>query len=415
VCDERDEWNVISSSKLADVVGFSFTSGPCITCDGCNKERLSPNDRHKCAICPDYDLCTSCFNKRSTIHSHHDSWRQFGTQDGQHFQMPAAEVPIGVPPPAEAEEPPAEVVTFDSLRERAYQLGIDEKAVDGAINIDDMDERKAALSKLIAAQEAEKEQHQHPEVPEKEQHQHAEVPPGVLECVLYGQPELASCALARLLNHSDEAVRAAAHQAIIATVSEAPVPTPSEEDMQDGLEAQTVASDSPSFEIVQPEEFETESERDAPTERSAKVIDGSMAFVNSAHAIIDLADARGDVTDEFSGLLSQYSEVKQAFRLGRLAVHHGEPEAGAVATVVVTNTGSSDWPKVSELRVVAGPAYGLTELPLGPVPAGDTVEMLMDFSFGPGEAGEAALSAWAMIDAHGQPFGPLLVLEVTRI
>eukprot|EP00930_Biecheleria_cincta_P082392 TRINITY_DN7212_c0_g1_i2.p1 TRINITY_DN7212_c0_g1~~TRINITY_DN7212_c0_g1_i2.p1 ORF type:complete len:901 (-),score=164.77 TRINITY_DN7212_c0_g1_i2:209-2857(-) len=74
---DHDSWTQVKSDILADVVGFQC--GPCtpsagVWCDGCSKRPLSAEDRHKCKICPDYDLCSSCHSNRHDIHPEHDTW-----------------------------------------------------------------------------------------------------------------------------------------------------------------------------------------------------------------------------------------------------------------------------------------------------------------------------------------------------
>eukprot|EP00931_Biecheleriopsis_adriatica_P033551 TRINITY_DN1947_c0_g1_i1.p1 TRINITY_DN1947_c0_g1~~TRINITY_DN1947_c0_g1_i1.p1 ORF type:complete len:718 (-),score=135.50 TRINITY_DN1947_c0_g1_i1:197-2350(-) len=73
----HDSWTQIPGKMLADIAGLHCE--PCtavggVWCDGCGKRPLSPSDRHKCKVCPDYDLCSSCYDNRHEIHSEHDSW-----------------------------------------------------------------------------------------------------------------------------------------------------------------------------------------------------------------------------------------------------------------------------------------------------------------------------------------------------
>jgi len=111
---EHDQWTLRKASQHADVVSFSFNEcSPCVTCDGCNKCPLAPHDRHKCKVCPDYDLCSSCYSQRATIHPEHDSFDHFSCEMPQHgdeISVPAAAVPPGVPPPVPEAEPATEDV-----------------------------------------------------------------------------------------------------------------------------------------------------------------------------------------------------------------------------------------------------------------------------------------------------------------
>jgi len=53
---------------------------PFVICDGCGQTPIF-GPRFKCATCPDYDLCISCYNKK--VHSvaapHHEFLRAVGT------------------------------------------------------------------------------------------------------------------------------------------------------------------------------------------------------------------------------------------------------------------------------------------------------------------------------------------------
>jgi len=251
------------------------------------------------------------------------------------------------------------------------------------------------------------------------------------------QSHVASAAIALLLEHPDEAVRAATRQAVseACTAQSAPE-TDTEEDTatvcaevcsEESIELQVseeLANQSMPSMLTETEEEEDkvhvlvegvpeQSPRHICT--SAKVIQAVMTFGSADQAVFDLAEARGDVTQEFAGLLVQYPHVNQAFRLGRLAMFHGDSDTTAIVKVVITNDGALPWPEASSLRAVSGPAYGFPDLALGAVPSGDTVELVMDLTFGGGQAGEATLSGWAMIDEHGHPFGPLMLLEVARV
>jgi len=351
----QDEWTQVKTNTHADVVGFTFNQcGPCITCDGCNKSALAPNDRHKCAICPDYDLCSTCFSNRGAIH-HHDSWLELDApapQSDPIFCVPAAVVPVGVPPPEET-NPAPETTQTDGAH---FYIG------------DEL------------------------------------------------QPSLTSAAIALLLEHPDEAVRAATQQALSEAASAQHVPeTDTEEETAQPSEEDWEKASAETIPEPKVPEAQEEDKAEIGPEKSAKVLQAVMTFGNTEQGVFDLAEARGDVTQEFAGLLSQYPQVNQAFRLGRLAIFHGEPDASSMVKVIITNNGTLSWPEVSALRAVSGPAYGFPELALGAVPPGETVELVMDLAFGLWQAGAAECSGWAMIDEHGQPYGPLLLLEVTRV
>lgn len=80
----------------------------------------------------------------------------------------------------------------------------------------------------------------------------------------------------------------------------------------------------------------------------------------------------------------------------------------------LTNNGTEPWPETTALQIVSGPSLEFPHVPLGSLSPGETEQLVMDLTIGPGDAGDAALSAWAMVDAQGQPFGPLMLLEIVR-
>lgn len=217
-----------------------------------------------------------------------------------------------------------------------------------------------------------------------------------------------SAALQCLLDHPDEKVRAAVREAVSAAVQAQEAPQ-----IAGALECPSADSgpqdvpEGAAQDMLEPPES-------LPAVLSARVLGADVETTAAAHAIIQLPDTLGDVTEQFTGLLAQYPKVGQAFRLGQLHIMHEEPGACAIAKAIITNNGAIPWPETAALQCVAGPAYAFPGLSLGAVPAGETVELVLDFNFGPGQAGEAALSAWAMIDEYGEPFGPVLLLEVAR-
>merc|ERR1711871_239020 len=163
------------------------------------------------------------------------------------------------------------------------------------------------------------------------------------------QPNIAIEAIRRLLAHPDELVRAAAQQAIGEAMSVQPLPetdteeetvTPSDGDWEKAS-AEAISEESVELQVAEepaPTETQEEHKADIVPENPAKVIQTVMTFGDQA--VFDLVEARGDVTQEFAGILSQYPHVNQAFRLGRLAIFHGEPDTSAIAKVVITNDGA---------------------------------------------------------------------------
>lgn len=142
---------------------------------------------------------------------------------------------------------------------------------------------------------------------------------------------------------------------------------------------------------------------------SAKALASTLGVCNDDAAAED-PTARGDVTHEFASLLQQHPHISQVYRIGRVVLHHST-QASIKAKVYVRNEGSSAWPAEAEMRIVAGAPHGFEQMDLGAVPAGDTVELVLDMHVAPGEEGQTVRSIWSL-SAHGEPFGPLLAFEI---
>lgn len=128
---------------------------------------------------------------------------------------------------------------------------------------------------------------------------------------------------------------------------------------------------------------------------------------------------RGDITCHWQEALACTPSVSSAFCLGRVAVlpvgerNLWERVALVLGRVVVRNAGLAPWPANTTLRIVAGEAFGFEALTVGALPAGHMAELVLDLAL-PAHAkpGAGGRSAWVLEDGHGNPFGPLLVLEV---
>lgn len=149
----------------------------------------------------------------------------------------------------------------------------------------------------------------------------------------------------------------------------------------------------------------------------------------------------GDVELEaFSGMLSEdqsvprgfapdldfategFPNVRDSYRLGRLVLSRSEQQdnfALARARIYIANVGTVTWPADATLRLVSGADFSLVELPIGqPVEPASHAELTLQFRIPVQSAGadsaDAVRSAW-VLEAWGEPFGPLLLLEVTWI
>lgn len=240
---------------------------------------------------------------------------------------------------------------------------------------------------------------------------------------------VSASALALLLRHPDAAVRAATQEALRLSAGSAAKEdsrTDDEwdktarlcsEDVPEDSEKELSSQSSEGWE--KPDEVVLDPEQTAealPKRKSGKVLCAHTSLTEPED-MIDCADARGDVTADFGHLLVQYPDVSQAFRLARLLVSHAGSDGKALLKAVVTNDGTEAWPDACSLQLVAGPALGFPALPLGPVSPGETVELVLDLGLGAegGQRGVGQLSAWAVLDEQGTPFGPLMMVEVGYI
>ena len=78
-CYKKRDWlHPGHSFKIVPGHVLPFPLELSVCCDGCGKKQVQPQDRFKCLECPDYDLCTSCFEQRSLIHPEHSTWQHLG-------------------------------------------------------------------------------------------------------------------------------------------------------------------------------------------------------------------------------------------------------------------------------------------------------------------------------------------------
>lgn len=239
---------------------------------------------------------------------------------------------------------------------------------------------------------------------------------------------ISAAALALLLKHPDAAIRAATQEALRRSASAAAREdshTEEEGGKTDVLYCQEVSEDSDKESSQASEGWEKPEEvvldlaktlEVLPKQKSAKVLCAHTSLTEP-EVMIDCADARGDVTADFGHLLVQYPGISQAFRLARLLVSHAGSDGKALLKAVVTNDGTEAWPDACSLQLVAGPSLGFPALPLGPVSPGETVELVLDLGLGAesSQPGHGQLSAWAVLDEQGAPFGPLMMVEVGYI
>jgi hypothetical protein len=196
-------------------------------------------------------------------------------------------------------------------------------------------------------------------------------------------------ALAVLLSHPNEVVRSAAEFAL----------------QQAQLQTKDEKEQPVSDQIVS-------SEHGLVSATSAAVLDVPVVEVSSA-SLVFASNLAGDVTAEWAPLLSQFPMMSQAYRFGRFSwTRASSDEHFAVVKVCarLINNGQQAWPESTTLRIAAGNPYGLEELLVGAVPPGQAAELEMNLAV-PSKM-EETRSAWSL-ENHGQPFGPLMILEVS--
>lgn len=386
---------------IADMRAVHQTSvevHPQITCDGCEQFPIT-GERYKCVDCADYDLCRACHDRMQEIHPGHTFARVPGLhadvvdfhmggdapKEEDDFSIPCSQVPQATneipkndpekPEKDEPEKAESEVQSHDSKSGKHYYIG---------------------------------------EIPAPEESPPSEASCSWEEISSTSEAVVHASALSKLLNHPDKAVRVAANEALAQASFEAHQGTsldeePAEEPAETVSEVVTIES-----EVDEENQIDLEAPK-APEPLSAQVISADLQLGNDA--MVEQSEARGDVSPEFEALLGdgEYHLVTQAFRLGRIFMSGGSG-GKAFAKAYVRNDGSVQWPGNALLRSCSGPSHGFCELALNyAVPVGDTVELVLDLEVEAQEGGAAARSAWVMCNGEGEPFGPLLILEVVHM
>ena len=104
--------------------------------------------------------------------------------------------------------------------------------------------------------------------------------------------------------------------------------------------------------------------------------------------------------------------MKQAFLLGRVFLNRNASDVSVMAVhLVLGNSGNTAWPAGTALRIAAGNPLGCEQVAAGEVPVGAVLEVTLKLDL-PCDM-EANRSAWAL-ECNGEPFGPMIILEVMR-
>merc|ERR1712070_950848 len=197
-------------------------------------------------------------------------------------------------------------------------------------------------------------------------------------------------------------IREAAQQALQQAVASNSSTQPTPEDAGQPYTA-PVTTPAPYVESAMPS--------DGPTKLSA-VLSGEPAIeLHSGTIALAPLESR-DITDEWRPVLSQFNLMKQAFLLGRVFLD-GDASHPGVMTVHLGlgNDGTTSWPADTSLRIAAGNPLGCEQVAAGEVPVGSVLEVTLKLDLPSGM--DANRSAWAL-ETNGEPFGPMLILEVLR-
>merc|ERR1712070_401486 len=211
-------------------------------------------------------------------------------------------------------------------------------------------------------------------------------------------------ALSSLLAHPDAKIREAAQQALQQAVSATATAAaqPATEEVSQPYPAPATAP-APYVESAMPS---------ARTCELSAVLSGEPAVEIHSGAIALAPLETRDITDEWRPVLSQFGSMKQAFLLGRVFLDADASHPGVMTIHFgIGNDGTTSWPANTTLRIAAGNPLGCEQVSAGEVPVGSVLEVTLKLDLPSGM--DANRSAWAL-ETNGEPFGPMLILEVLR-
>lgn len=134
-----------------------------------------------------------------------------------------------------------------------------------------------------------------------------------------------------------------------------------------------------------------------------------LLFGGDAHQVAP----SGNITAAWQAALTGFPKVTEVFCLGQVHAKASSSPCSLIAAVILSNDGTESWPSATALRCCFGNSIGFDVMALGPVASGEMVQVVMDFDFSLSvnfHGGQR--SAWVMTDDAGEPFGPVLALEV---
>jgi len=221
---------------------------------------------------------------------------------------------------------------------------------------------------------------------------------------------LHDAAMSTLLAHPDAKIREAAQQAlqqaadVAATAATAATANSQPSPEGSGLPYKAPMGTPPPY-------VESAVPLECPKQLSA-VLHGEPALELHSDSIVLAPLETRDVTNEWSPILSNFPSMKQAFLLGRVFLDRSASDASVMAVhLVLGNSGNTAWPAGTALRIAAGHPFGCEQVTAGEVPVGAVLEITLKLNL-PCDM-EANRSAWAL-ECNGEPFGPMIILEVMR-
>jgi len=376
---------------------------PNVICDGCDQSPLLGR-RFKCMDCPNFDLCESCFSKRGGFHNPDHAWQEIPA--GQVLRPTSVHWPrvecdsCGLCPLVPTNRfkcgdcPDYDLCAacYDSRHE--IHPGHDSWSHQGQRVVQEPKpapscEPEPESSKIIS--EASKIDSQ--QVPLMDPNTlDAKVSVAAMRMLLQCEnPEvrrIAATAMATAMEASDKAAMEASDKESMSDIS-------------DGWER--LDSLDPAGSHVDAQDMVKVAASDCKPLHSATVVHSETVVNNTEHMKVK-SQLEPDMDHRGT----------KACRLVHLGIHHGAcGNVKAFVKAVVVNDGCEAWPEATVLKLIDGPSWGFFEMPLGPVPPGETVELMLDLSCVPGYAGDHLVSTWAMLN-DGVQFGRSLAVEVTR-
>eukprot|EP00931_Biecheleriopsis_adriatica_P085563 TRINITY_DN6015_c0_g1_i1.p1 TRINITY_DN6015_c0_g1~~TRINITY_DN6015_c0_g1_i1.p1 ORF type:complete len:222 (-),score=54.23 TRINITY_DN6015_c0_g1_i1:17-682(-) len=187
------------------------------------------------------------------------------------------------------------------------------------------------------------------------------------------------------------------------------IDTEEEEEEEEGDEVPQPTS-TPLWRVEADEKIRQMERAQVPQPPAARLLTCDLILGNNAGAEVP-GFCGQDLTKLCAPALQAFPTVTSARCLGRVAVAGTGQPLPAVSRAIVQNCGAEAWPAGTTLQIVAGDSFGFDSLFIGPLEPGQGAALHLDFSLR-APPPEGCRSCWVLVDEQGEPFGPLLALEV---